>query len=319
MKSKLLSILSEAYPEHISGQKLSEILNCSRTAVWKHISQLKEEGYQISAVRNKGYLLEAAITPFSGHSVQSRLTAGALDYEVKFSPVLESTQVRAQQLATEGAKEGTLVITDHQSGGRGRLGRMWKSAQGTGIAASLILKPAIPMEQVPQITLVAAVTVAKLLRSYDIQARIKWPNDILVDDKKVCGILTEMQADPDGVKAVIIGIGLNVNELDFPKEIEEKAISLKKIKNIEYDRSAVTADLFNLFAEDYLRFTEKSFAVFKDDWIKLSATIGKNVSVLQNNKNIKGKAVAIENNGALKIITADGNEHLIYSGDLLEQ
>lgn len=319
MKSKLLSILTETYPEYISGEKLSNMLNCSRTAVWKHISQLKKEGYEITAVRNKGYLLEHSEVSYSGHGVQAKLFLRYLNYKVMFHAELQSTQQLAQQLAAEGIDEGALILADHQSTGRGRLGREWSTARGTGIAASLILKPDIPIHTASQLTLVAAVSAAKLFRKYGIEAQIKWPNDILVNHKKICGILTEMQADPDRVRALILGIGLNVNETNFPPSLTESAVSMKLLKNKNFDRAEVTAELFNIFEVDYRLFLAESFTALKDEWIKYSATLGRKVQVVHNNQRIQGTAVTIEDSGALKIIDDTGKEHLIYSGDVTEQ
>ncbi|SDN36593.1 biotin--[acetyl-CoA-carboxylase] ligase [Alkalicoccus daliensis] len=316
MKSELLTLLMEAAPNYISGQAICEKLNCSRTAVWKQIAQLKEEGYEIKAVRNKGYLLAHSSVPFSGHAVKAKLNCRILPYQIIFSSSLPSTQTKALRLATDGAEEGTVVIADQQTGGRGRLGRAWSTARGTGLAMSLLLKPDIPIHQAPQITLVAAVSIIKVLRKIGFDAKIKWPNDILIDNRKVCGILTEMQADPDRIQTIILGIGLNVNEQEFPEAIRNSAVSLSLINKEELSRTDIAAGLLNEFETDYQLFLQKSFSAFKSRWEEYSATLNRNVSVLHNNQMIYGQAVSISNEGVLKIVDESGKEHNIYSGDI---
>ncbi|WP_147804766.1 biotin--[acetyl-CoA-carboxylase] ligase [Alkalicoccus halolimnae] len=317
MKSELLAVLNEAYPEYVSGEKLSILLHCSRTAVWKHIKNLQEEGYQIKAVRNKGYLLESSPSLYSGHAVASRLIKGNLPYQIRFYPELLSTQNEAQRLAMEGAEEGTVVIADKQTKGRGRLGREWESSMGTGLAVSLILKPDVPAYKAPQLTLVAAVSVVKAIEQITgVKAEIKWPNDLLIEGKKVCGILTEMQADPDRIKSVIVGIGLNVNETVFPEHLHHIAASLSGFADSPPERAQLAAAVLNQFAEDYELYKQSGFAGVKAEWESYSCTLGRKIQVRQNGSYINGTAEAVDSQGVLKLRDKDGILHSIVSGDI---
>jgi BirA family transcriptional regulator, biotin operon repressor / biotin---[acetyl-CoA-carboxylase] ligase len=317
MKSELLAVLNEAYPEYVSGEKLSVRLQCSRTAVWKHIKNLQEEGYQIKAVRNKGYLLESSPSIYSGHAVASRLVKGNLSYQIRFYSELISTQNEAQQLAMEGAEEGTVVIADKQTGGRGRLGREWESSQGNGLALSFILKPDVPAYKAPQLTLVAAVSVVKAVeQTTGVKAEIKWPNDLLIQGKKICGILTEMQADPDRIKSVIVGIGLNVNKTVFPVHLNNIAASLSDYADSPPERARLAAAILNQFAEDYALYKQSGFSGVKTEWENYSGTLGRQITVWQNGDFINGTAEAIDGQGVLKLRDKEGILHSIVSGDI---
>ncbi|TVP82189.1 MAG: biotin--[acetyl-CoA-carboxylase] ligase [Alkalicoccus sp.] len=317
MKSKLLAVLKENYPEYVSGEKLSGELSCSRTAVWKHIEKMRKEGYIIKAVRNRGYLLESSPEAFSAHAVASQLSDALLPYKINFYRELPSTQPEAQRLFLEGAGEGTVVIADSQTSGRGRLGREWQSGEGKGLAMSIILTPGIPPYKAPQLTLAAAVSIVKAVNKMTgIDMEIKWPNDLLVDGRKVCGILTEMQSDPDQVRSVIVGIGLNVKKDNFSGGLENTAVTLEEAAGREVDRADVAAAILMQFASDYKLFLDKGFKGLKKDWETHTCTLGRFVRVEQNGVYFTGKAESVDDQGVLQVRTEDGILHPVVSGDI---
>jgi BirA family transcriptional regulator, biotin operon repressor / biotin---[acetyl-CoA-carboxylase] ligase len=317
MKSKLLAVLKENYPEYVSGEKLSGELSCSRTAVWKHIEKLRKEGYIIKAVRNRGYLLENSPEAFSAHAVSSQLSGAMLPYHINFYRVLSSTQPEAQRLFLEGAREGTVVIADSQTSGRGRLGREWQTREGKGLAMSIILTPGIPPYKAPQLTLAAAVSIVKAVKKVTgVNMEIKWPNDLLINGRKACGILTEMQSDPDQVRSVIVGIGLNVKKDDFSGELENTAVTLEEAAGMEMNRADLASAILMQFASDYKLFLEKGFKGLKDDWEKHTCTLGRTVRVEQNGVYFTGKAESVDDQGILQLRTEDGRLHPVVSGDI---
>ena len=213
--------------KYISGQKISEELGCTRTAVWKHISELKKEGYEIEGIQKRGYRLISIPDSIRPHAIRMNLKTKRMGHEIHYDDVIDSTQDKAHTLALNGAQEGTAVITEQQLKGKGRLGRQWESPKGTGIWMSFILRPNIPPHQAPQLTLLTAVAVAQTIEAAtEIQPEIKWPNDILINGKKAVGILTELQAEADLVQSIIIGVGINVNTKSFPEHLKDKATSL---------------------------------------------------------------------------------------------
>ncbi|WP_041488372.1 biotin--[acetyl-CoA-carboxylase] ligase, partial [Bacillus pseudomycoides] len=242
IRKQLLQIFSAADGEFVSGQTISDKLGCSRTAVWKHMEDLRSEGYELEAVRRLGYRIASKPDKVTANEIQLGLQTEFIGRTVYFKESVESTQHIAAKLAYEGAAEGTIVVAEEQTAGRGRLSRKWHSPKGTGIWMSIILRPAIPVHHAPQLTLLAAVSVAQAIeKCTSVNVGIKWPNDILIEGKKAVGILTEMQADPDKINAVIMGIGINANQGQehFADEIKEIATSLA----IESGKPIVRAEL----------------------------------------------------------------------------
>ena len=239
MKTEILTLLRET-DGYVSGQELCEKFGVSRTAVWKAINQLKEAGYEIEAVQNKGYRLVSVPDILSESELQSVRKTRWIGEKIAFFDVVDSTNTRAKQLAEEGAPNGTYVIAERQDAGKGRRGRGFDSPAGQGIWMTLVLKPEIDPNHASMITLVTALAVSKAITDMTGRpAGIKWPNDIIMSGKKVCGILTEMSAQFDYVNHIVVGIGINVQNKSFPKDIESlgKPVISKYADYTELDRN----------------------------------------------------------------------------------
>ena len=213
--------------DYLSGQELCEHFQVSRTAVWKVIAQLKEEGYEIEAVRNKGYHLKESPDVLSKEELESRIHTETIGRCVEYFTETDSTNIRAKQAAGQGALHGTLFVADRQYAGKGRRGRTWDSPEGTEIFMSLLLRPKFPPDRAPMLTILMALAAAEAVRGQTkLEVQIKWPNDLVIGGKKICGILTEMSAEIDYIDHVVIGVGINANRKQFPEELKEKATSL---------------------------------------------------------------------------------------------
>ncbi len=319
-KHKILDMLLKHPDIHLSGQKICDVLGCSRTAVWKHIKELESEGFKIEAIQKKGYRLLSTPNELSEARILVGLKTKELGQHLIYFDSIGSTQKETQHLAEDGAPHGTLVITSHQMTGRGRLGRTWSMPKGKGIAMSLILRPKLSINRIPQLTLIAAVAVYKAITEVTgIQTDIKWPNDILVMGKKIVGILTEMQTEGTNVKAVIIGMGMNINanKNDFPEEIRHVATSLKTLTGKEHDMSLIVQTILFYFEELYLRYLEEGFSVIKWMWESHAVSIGKRINArLFNGKVLTGLAKGIDEEGALLLEDDQGSIHKIYSADI---
>lgn len=218
MRTELLKILRES-DDYVSGQQLCDQFGVSRTAVWKAISQLREEGYDIEAVKNRGYKLGSGETPdlLTASEIVSRLHTEQMGKNCIFLESVDSTNNYAKRIAEQGAETGTLVVAEEQTGGKGRRGRSWETPKGANIAMTILLKPQIRPEHASRLTLLMAMAVVRGIQSVTgLEAGIKWPNDVVVDGHKVCGILTEMSTEVDYINYVVIGTGINVNQTEFP-------------------------------------------------------------------------------------------------------
>ena len=228
MKAEILAWLRES-DKFVSGQELCNRFGVSRTAVWKVINQLKKEGYRIEAVQNKGYHMVSSPDLLSKYELESRINTQWLGKKIVYKETVDSTNAEVRRRAEEGEDNGLLVVADGQTLGKGRRGRSWESPKGTNLYFSMLLKPDFAPDKASMITLVAAYSVATVIRkTTGLDAKIKWPNDIVVGKKKVCGILTEMSMERDYIHHVVVGIGINVNEENYSIELEQMATSLKK-------------------------------------------------------------------------------------------
>lgn len=319
IRKRLLITLQEAKGEYISGEQLASLLNCSRAAIWKHIDQLRSAGFEIEGIRKKGYRLIAIPNRVSPDEILLNLKTEQLGRKIVYEEVVSSTQEIARELAIKGAEQGTLIVAEQQTKGRGRLERNWESVHSKSILLSLILRPEIPIQQTPQLTLLTAVAIAQTLEQFAIaNVQIKWPNDILIENRKVAGILTELQAEADQVSAVIIGIGINVNEkaADFSKEISAKATSLYEQLRVETYRATIIQQFLLTFEKLYGIYLKTGFYPIKLLWESYSANIGDNITAKTINTVIKGRALGIASDGALKVQTANNNIEKIYSADI---
>lgn len=309
MREKILEILkgSDGY---VSGEEISHVLGISRAAVWKHIRNLKNEGYKIESVTNKGYKLGGIPDKLDIDKIHEMLKTKVIGQRIEYVNSTDSTNNECKRL--EDKTDGTLVIADAQTAGKGRLGRVWESPHGSGIWMSILLKPDVSLESVSQITLVTGMAVC---RAVGIDAMIKWPNDVVIDGKKICGILTEMSAEIERINYVICGIGINVNTPSFPEELQDKATSLFVETAKKHEREKIAADVLNEFEKLYNVFTEKGFLFLADEYRKMCVTLNKDVRVIYRNNELTGKAVDIDDSGNLIVETENG-QITVHSGEV---
>lgn len=315
----MLDILREHRGSYISGEEISRRLSISRTAVWKQINKLREEGYEFEAVSRKGYRLVFAPDKLEEGDVLKELQTKSFGRHLNLMEVTSSTQEAARLLAEEGAPEGTLVIAEEQTGGRGRQGKRWYSPARKGIWMSLLLRPQRPLSFAPQLTLLTAVAVCRAIRKVTgVDAGIKWPNDLLVQGKKICGILIESVGEDERIKYCIAGIGIDVNvELEeLPSELHKVATSLKIESGQTQSRATLISAVMNELEQLYNLYEEEGFAPIGHLWEALSVTLGKRVTVKTPRGETEGTAEALDESGALVLLDDTGNHITIFSGDV---
>lgn len=317
MKSDILSALRES-DGYVSGQELSERMQVSRTAVWKKIKELQGEGYEIEAVPNRGYRITGYPDTIAVEEVQSRLETAWVGNQVKYFEEITSTNQYAKRIAEEGAPEGMLVIADEQTKGKGRSGRAWTTPKGTAVAMTLVLRPKLPPARVSMVTLVMGLAVAKACRQlYDIPAGIKWPNDVVVNGKKLCGILTEMSMELTAVNYVVIGAGINVNVTGFPQEISQTATSLFLELGHETARAELIAVCMKYFEEYYEKFLQaQDLSALMEEYNELLVNKGRKVRVLEPGHEYMGTAMGINKDGELLVVREDGTQTAVYAGEV---
>ncbi|WP_078432804.1 biotin--[acetyl-CoA-carboxylase] ligase [Metabacillus halosaccharovorans] len=319
LRSKLLEAFSNAEGGFVSGQKLSEYIGCSRTAVWKHIEDLRKDGYELEAVRRLGYRITKKPNKISDNEIKIGLKTMKMGHHVHFEETVSSTQKIAQTLANEGAEEGTIVVAERQTNGRGRMARQWYSPSGTGIWMSLIIRPNIAVQAAPQLTLLTAVAIVQAIEEITpLKPDIKWPNDILINGKKLVGILTELQAEADRVHSIIIGTGINVNQSisDFPEELHHVATSIHLETDKQWDRAQLIQEILLKFENLYSLYLAQGFRPIKLLWEGYAVSLQKPITARTINGTVEGKAIGINDAGVLLIQTSDGSVKQIYSADI---
>ncbi len=318
MKQKLLELLQKNEEGFLSGQELSEQLNVSRTAVWKVMKSLEEDGYEIQAVRNKGYRLTHEPDLLTKESCASRIHTEWLGKELYAYDVTDSTNTRLKLAGEQGAPHGTVAVANAQEAGKGRLGRHWETPKGSALAFSILLRPQIQPENASMLTLVAALAVSRALDEVaGIKTQIKWPNDIVYQGKKLCGILTEMSADMDQIHYVIVGIGINVQMTDFPEEIQATATSVKLVTGKEILRSSILAKILEEFEDLYEQFVSvQSLKNLKDEYESRLANQNNRVNVLAPTGAWTGTCLGISEDGALLVQREDGSIEAVIAGEV---
>ncbi len=317
MKEEILRLLRSA-DGYISGQEICNRFGVSRTAVWKAINQLKEAGYEIEAQQNKGYRLMAAPDLMTEAEIKSLMHTDWVAKEVLYFDTIDSTNTKAQELAEKGYPSGTLVVADKQDSGKGRRGRSWVSPSGTGIFMTLMIKPDINPNNASMLTLVAALAVAKAITSVTgEEAMIKWPNDIVVNGKKVCGILTEMNAQFDYINHIVVGIGINVHNESFPEEISQMASSLMiEAGGKRFHRAQIIAETMSYFEQYYDTFLKtQDLSALVREYDELLVNRNKSVRVLDPKEPFDGKAMGITPKGELIVDTWESRK-LVSSGEV---
>lgn len=316
MDDKILSIFKTHAGSYISGEQLSRRLGITRAAVWKHIEDLCRHGYQIEAQPHLGYKLRGLPDRLFADELKWQLNTKIIGKRIYSFNIADSTNTIAYQLAEKGLPEGSVVTAEGQRKGKGRLGRSWISPKSKGIYISFILKPDIMPNQASQITLIAAVATTKAIRHVTgLSTLIKWPNDILINGKKVCGILTEMNAELDKVNFIILGIGINVNVKK--RTLPVSATSLKEELNKDVSRISLAKELLQELDRQYDIFRTKGFVSIIDECKDLSATLGKRVKIICHNRKIEGQAMDIDSDGALMVRQDNGFIEKVISGDVV--
>ncbi|RJS49111.1 MAG: biotin--[acetyl-CoA-carboxylase] ligase [Methanobacterium sp.] len=320
MQEKLLDILHKNKGKYVFHKELASSLDISPEEVETNIDKLKELGYQFDFSSNLGYRLKESSTLLLPFEIKRDLETKYIGREIHYFSEVDSTNNMAKKLAEKGAEEGTMVIAETQSRGRGRRGKKWISPEG-GIWMSTILRPHIPPADAPKLTLMTGVAVAKTLKKeFGLDVGIKWPNDILIGGKKVCGILTEANAKFNTVDYVVVGIGIdaNVDTKIFPSEVVQLATSLKEELEEEIDRVKLVQSLSKIFEETYEEFKSGNFPDILNDWRNLSTTIGSYVEVRKRlGKIVRGEAIGITNTGALILELDDNTLRKVISGECI--
>lgn len=302
----------------LSGEDIGRELSITRAAVWKGIKKLREEGYEIEAVTNRGYRLTNPETMYNKRELEQGLKTKTMGQTIYFYEETDTTNNRARELALEGAPEGTLVVAEKQTAGRGRRGKVWESPLGTGIWMSLVLRPQIAPTEASVLTLLCGLATAEAIEAETgLSAGIKWPNDILINGKKAVGILTEMDCEMSEVHFVIPGIGINVNTASFPPEIAEIATSLYLECGKTVSRRRLVHKVLERLEEHYETFLRTgSFAAMLEDYRKHCITLGKEVHVL-GREPFFAEALDITPEGELLVRRADnGKEEVVFSGEV---
>jgi len=318
MKRRILSVLKKNKGLFISGESISNELSISRTAVWKHINTLREEGYDIESLPKKGYRLLSSPDILTLEEIEEYLTTNFIGRNIYYFESLASTNTKAKEIALN-EQEGTIIIAEEQTKGKGRLGRNWISPKKKGIWMSIILKPKLLPSEVAKLTLIGAVAVNRGLEDMGVGSYIKWPNDILIDGKKVCGILTEMTCELNMINFVVMGIGINVNldREDFSEELRDKATSIRLATGEEVDRKRLVGSILNYLEELYIPFEERG-DISKTIEIcrKKSILIGREVKVIRGDEELIGKALDIDDEGQLIVEFKDGKIKKLFSGEV---
>lgn len=302
----------------LSGEDIGRELSITRAAVWKGIKKLREEGYEIEAVTNRGYRLTNPETMYNKRELEQGLKTKTMGQSIYFYEETDTTNNRARELALEGAPEGTLVVAEKQTDGRGRRGKVWESPLGTGIWMSLVLRPQIMPAEASVLTLLCGLATAEAIEAETgLSAGIKWPNDILINGKKAVGILTEMDCEMSEVHFVIPGIGINVNTASFPQEIADIATSLYLECGKTVSRRRLVHKVLERLEEHYETFLRTgSFTAMLEDYRKHCITLGKEVHVL-GREPFFAEALDITPEGELLVRRADnGKEEVVFSGEV---
>ena len=372
MKSEIITLLRQR-GTYVSGQELCERFGVSRTAVWKAVEQLKKDGYQIEAVKNRGYLLkEDATRVFGRTELESRIKTDRIGQTLYYYDSIDSTNIQAKRLAEEGAPDGTVVVANQQSAGRGRRGRGWVSPAGTNLYFTLLLRPHIAPDRASMLTLVMALAVAQGIqatmnetlsegtqatmdesRPNEMQATmdesrlngmqtivdktlpnsmqatkmkdaklgvgIKWPNDIVINGRKACGILTELSlsVEQGSIDYLVIGVGINVARQEFPAELQGHAIALDEVANRPISRSELLNAVLTAFEADYGDFlATMDLTRLKGKYDALLVNYGRQVRVLDPKGEYDGIARGVQTTGELIVELPDGNTKDVYAGEV---
>ena len=314
LRQEILRLLRKAGDHYLSGEEIAETLGVSRTAIWKHIKELRRAGYDIVSQAHSGYRLEKSPDLLTPAEIAPLLKTRVIGAKLLYKEETRSTNEDAKIAAAEGAPDGTVVLTEFQGTGHGRLSRGWFCPKGKGVLFSVLLRPQdILPQDAPKYTLLAAVAVVRACRARGLDVGIKWPNDVLADGKKLVGILTEMSAEMERIHYIIIGTGINVNieAAEFAPEIREKATSLSLLAGHSLGRRQLLADILQEMEALSMSVQAQGFTPVLDEWQRLSLTLGQEVRVIGINETFTGRAVDIDADGALLVDTGTGRRRVL--------
>lgn len=316
MRNKIIHFLKTA-EGYLSGEEISRHIKISRAGIWKYIQELREEGYDIVAVPHLGYRLISAPDKLLPAEIQFGLGTKILGREIRYFDAIGSTMDAAFQLGVEGIAEGTVVCAESQTKGKGRLGRSWVSPKGKGIYMSVVLRPSLMPADLTQLTLLCAVAVCEAVGGFcGVPAKIKWPNDILVHNKKLAGILTESSAEMDRVRFVVVGIGVNVNA---PlSQMPEHSTSIKNETGKRASRVVLMQEILRSLERWYIILGAQGFVPVITRWKELSSTLGRRVRLVDPSGDVEGRAVDLDEYGGLIIQGENGLKVKRMSGDVVQ-
>ena len=318
--AKILSAL-RANPDGVSGAQLADQLAISRAAVWARMDELRKVGYDIEASPHFGYKLVSAPDALHADDLLARLgKTKVIGRDIQVFEQTTSTNDVVEKLARDGVREGAVVFAESQTKGRGRLGRKWSSPTHKGLWFSVLLRPNLHPQEATQLTVISATALRRAIKTVaGLSADIKWPNDLLLGGKKVAGILTEMSAEVDRVRHIIIGIGLDVNQDadEFPPELNRIATSLKIEAREALSRAELATEILRELDADYARIGAGKFPEVADEWEAACVTIGRNVTVHIGDRKFRGRAESLDDDGALLVRTEHGHLERITGGDVI--
>ncbi|MDE5748223.1 MAG: biotin--[acetyl-CoA-carboxylase] ligase [Acetatifactor sp.] len=316
MKAEILALLRES-GDYISGQELCTRFGVTRSAVWKAVGQLKREGYEIEAVQNRGYKLVAAEV-YGENELRSRIHTAWAGAELHFQQITGSTNLLAKQAGEEGASHGALFVADEQTAGRGRRGRNWQSPPGANIYFTILLRPDFQPNQASMLTLVMAHSVAVAVRRVTgLEPGIKWPNDVLLEGRKICGILTEMSLEREYIHYVVCGVGINVAGQEFPEEIREHATTVEAVCGRHISKGELLQYVMEAFEQDYDAFAAAGdLTPLLESYNRMLVNCDRSVRVLDPKGEWEGIARGINSRGELLVENAEGIVTAVYAGEV---
>ena len=318
-RETILSLFHQTPDGFVSGEMISAELGISRTAVWKHIRNLRQSGYQIKAVPSRGYQLLQAPDILMPESIQADLGCRLIGSRVCCFDETDSTNLQATRLGDQGAADGLVVIADRQLSGKGRMGRQWESPGGVNLYASILLRPPVLPFEAPKLTFLSAVAVCRAIKECTgLQPTVKWPNDVLLNGAKVAGLLNEMSSETDQVHYVVLGIGVNLNmrSEQFPEDLRYPATSLAMVAGRPVSRLEFTRTLLQEIDALYQIYLEQGSTPILSAWEDLCDLTGKTVHVDCSGSQIEGTMIGLGDDGALQVRTATGKMESVYAGDV---
>ena len=317
--AQLLAAL-RVHPEGVAGTDLCQQLGVSRAAVWSHIELLRAAGFEIIASPHRGYQLVSKPDALLAVDLQSRLATGqVIGNVIRVLPQTTSTNDEASRAALEDHPEGLVIFAESQSAGRGRMGRRWSSPAGRGLWFSVLLRPSLAPSECTQLTAASANALVRAIQSTTgITPEIKWPNDLLIKGKKIAGILTEMSAELEHVRSVVLGIGIDVNQTasEFPADIRNIATSLKLATGKSVSRADLAEAVLHELDREYARILAGDFAAVAEEWAGYCTTLGKLATIDMGTRRVRGRAEALDENGALLLRTEHGRIERIIGGEV---